>query len=141
MARRSGLAKKSKHQAREKGQLLLDSFVSSSVVSIDQKRKERERGKGREKKERQKRREAQRPQIELVEAVPIREDVATREEAETRAETPRQQSRKKVTAEILDAQAKGPKLHHYHWRRRKASRRKTGHRQKYIQVRITKIVA
>jgi len=47
----------------------------------------------------------------------------------------------KVTAEILDAQAKGPKLHHYHWRRRKASRRKTGHRQKYIQVRITNIVA
>jgi len=47
----------------------------------------------------------------------------------------------KVVAEILDAEAKGPKVHIYRWRRRKASKRKTGHRQKYIRVRITKIVA
>lgn len=47
----------------------------------------------------------------------------------------------KVTAEVLDAEAKGPKVHTYHWRRRKASRTKTGHRQKYVRVKITKIVA
>lgn len=46
-----------------------------------------------------------------------------------------------VTAEILDPQAKGPKTQHFHWRRRKHSRRKTGHREKYIQVRVTKITA
>ena len=47
----------------------------------------------------------------------------------------------KVEAEILDPSAKGPKLHIYRLRRRKASRRKIGHRQKYLRVRITKIVA
>ena len=47
----------------------------------------------------------------------------------------------KVVGEIVDADAKGPKLHVYHFRRRKHSRRRTGHRQHYIEVRITKIVA
>ena len=47
----------------------------------------------------------------------------------------------KVVGEILDAEAKGEKLHHYDWRRRKHSRRKVGHRQKFIQVRVAKIVA
>ncbi len=47
----------------------------------------------------------------------------------------------KVVAEILDPEAKGEKIHIYRLRRRKASRRKTGHRQKYIKVRIAKIVA
>lgn len=47
----------------------------------------------------------------------------------------------KVIAEVLDPAAKGPKLHIYRLRRRKASRRKTGHRQKHLQVRIKKIVA
>ena len=47
----------------------------------------------------------------------------------------------KVVAEILDPALKGEKIHIYRWRRRKASRRKTGHRQKYLQVRIKKIVA
>ena len=47
----------------------------------------------------------------------------------------------KVVAEIVDSEAKGPKIHIYHWRRRKSSRTKTGHRQKYIRVRIAKIVA
>ena len=47
----------------------------------------------------------------------------------------------KVVAEIVDPAAKGEKIHIYRWRRRKASRRKTGHRQKYLQVRIKKIVA
>ncbi len=45
----------------------------------------------------------------------------------------------KVTAEILDPFKAGEKVHIYKWRRRKASRRKIGHRQKYVQVRVTKI--
>ena len=45
----------------------------------------------------------------------------------------------KVTAAIVDPLAKGPKIHHYYWRRRKGSRRKTGHRQKYLRVKITGI--
>lgn len=45
----------------------------------------------------------------------------------------------KVAAEILDPLAKGPKVHSYYWRRRKASRHKTGHRQKYLRVKITSI--
>jgi len=47
----------------------------------------------------------------------------------------------KVLAEIIDAEAQGPKLYHFHWRRRKHSRRRTGSRQDFIEVRITKIVA
>ena len=47
----------------------------------------------------------------------------------------------KVLAEIVNAEAKGPKVHSYYWRRRKASKKKTGHRQKYISVRISKISA
>lgn len=47
----------------------------------------------------------------------------------------------KVLAEVIDPLAKGPKVHIYRLRRRKASRRKTGHRQKYVRVRVTKIVA
>jgi len=47
----------------------------------------------------------------------------------------------KVVAEIVSPLAKGPKLHVYRLRRRKASRRKTGHRQKYVTVRISRIVA
>lgn len=46
-----------------------------------------------------------------------------------------------VEAEILDPYFKGEKTYHYHLRRRKASRRKTGHRQKYIRVKVTKINA
>ena len=47
----------------------------------------------------------------------------------------------KVTGEILDPYVKGQKIYAHYWRRRKASRRKTGHRQKYIRVRISKISA
>lgn len=47
----------------------------------------------------------------------------------------------RVVAEILDPEAKGPKVHHYYWRRRKASRRKIGHRQKYLRVQIKSISA
>ena len=46
----------------------------------------------------------------------------------------------KVTAEIVDPEAKGPKLRVYHWRRRKSSRTRAGHRQKYLRVKISKIV-
>ncbi len=46
----------------------------------------------------------------------------------------------KVVAEILNDQYKGKKVHIYHLRRRKASRKKTGHRQKYIRVRVKEIV-
>lgn len=47
----------------------------------------------------------------------------------------------KVVADILEPLAKGPKVYIYHWRRRKASRTKTGHRQKYVKVRISNISA
>lgn len=47
----------------------------------------------------------------------------------------------KVVAEVLASKVKGPKVHIYKLRRRKASRRKTGHRQKYVQVRVAKIKA
>ncbi len=47
----------------------------------------------------------------------------------------------KVEADILNPRAKGKKVYIYRLRRRKASRRRTGHRQKFLQVRITKIVA
>ena len=47
----------------------------------------------------------------------------------------------KVQAEVVSAEVKGEKLYTYHFRRRKHSRSKTGHRQKYLQVKITKIVA
>ncbi len=46
----------------------------------------------------------------------------------------------KVLAEVLDEKAKGPKVYIYRLRRRKASRTKTGHRQKYLRVRVTKVV-
>ena len=47
----------------------------------------------------------------------------------------------KVQAEILDPLAKGEKVYIYYFRRRKHSRSKVGHREKYIEVRVTKIVA
>jgi large subunit ribosomal protein L21 len=47
----------------------------------------------------------------------------------------------KVVAEVIDPLVAGPKLHVYYYRRRKHSRSKVGHRQKYLQVKITKIVA
>ena len=47
----------------------------------------------------------------------------------------------KVVADIVDEQAKGPKLVIQRMRRRKTYRKKTGHRQKYLCVRVAKIVA
>lgn len=43
-----------------------------------------------------------------------------------------------VTAEVL-GEVKGPKIDIFKYRRRKGYRRKTGHRQPYLQVRITAI--
>lgn len=45
----------------------------------------------------------------------------------------------KVIAGILDPQAKGDKVYHHYWRRRKNSRKKIGHRQKYCRVHIIRI--
>ncbi len=45
----------------------------------------------------------------------------------------------KDTAE--NALVKGPKLYPTHFRRRKNSKRRIGHRQKYLQITIDKIVA
>lgn len=44
-----------------------------------------------------------------------------------------------VEAEVVDDLVKGPKLEVQKFRRRKNSRRHTGHRQKYTGVRITSI--
>lgn len=44
-------------------------------------------------------------------------------------------------AEAKDALVKGPKLYPTHFRRRKNSARKVGHRQKYLQVMIDSIEA
>jgi large subunit ribosomal protein L21 len=47
----------------------------------------------------------------------------------------------KVVAEVLDAEVKGPKVYTMKFRRRKDSRRRVGHRQKYLKVRIRDIQA
>lgn len=47
----------------------------------------------------------------------------------------------KVVAEILNPEHKGEKVFIFKFRRRKHSKRRTGHRQKYVQVKVTKIVA
>lgn len=44
-----------------------------------------------------------------------------------------------VHAEVLNPEFKGEKTHSYYWRRRKNSRKKTGHRQRYTRVRIRRI--
>jgi large subunit ribosomal protein L21 len=46
----------------------------------------------------------------------------------------------RVTAEV-EQEIKGKKVIHYSLRRRKNSRRKVGHRQRYLRVRITGISA
>lgn len=47
----------------------------------------------------------------------------------------------KVVAEVVQAQAAGPKLRVNTYKRRKGYRRRKGHRQKYTVVRISKIQA
>ncbi|HXI20677.1 MAG TPA: 50S ribosomal protein L21 [Gemmatimonadales bacterium] len=44
----------------------------------------------------------------------------------------------RVTAEVVGL-AKGPKIYVWRFKRRKNVRRKTGHRQKYTEVRITDV--
>ena len=44
-----------------------------------------------------------------------------------------------VTAEVVEPETKGPKLVVQKFRRRKNSRRRTGHRQVFTTVKITKI--
>jgi large subunit ribosomal protein L21 len=46
----------------------------------------------------------------------------------------------KVVAEVVEPEFKGPKLAVAKFRRRKNSKRKTGHRQVYTLVKITEIV-
>jgi large subunit ribosomal protein L21 len=46
----------------------------------------------------------------------------------------------KVTAEVI-GEERGPKLEIFKLRRRKSSRRHTGHRQSYLRVRVTAIEA
>lgn len=46
----------------------------------------------------------------------------------------------KVKAEVSEALTKGPKLYVQKLRRRKTVRRRTGHRQKYVTVKIVDIV-
>lgn len=47
----------------------------------------------------------------------------------------------KVVADIQDARVKGKKIDVIKFRRRKGYRRKQGHRQKYMEVKIAEIVA
>lgn len=47
----------------------------------------------------------------------------------------------KVLAEVVRPRAPGRKIHVLKYKRRKGYRRHLGHRQKYLEVRITKIVA
>lgn len=44
-----------------------------------------------------------------------------------------------VTAEVIEGDVKGEKIHIVKFRRRKGYRRKTGHRQRFTKVKITKI--
>ena len=46
-----------------------------------------------------------------------------------------------VTADIIDPEVKGVKVQSFYWRRRKSSKKKVGHRQRYLRVRIAKISA
>ena len=45
----------------------------------------------------------------------------------------------KITAEVIDKEAKGDKIVVFKWKRRKMYRRKRGHRQKYTKIKIIKI--
>jgi len=46
-----------------------------------------------------------------------------------------------VSAEVLDPEFKGEKLHIYKFKPKKGYKRKTGHRQRYTRVRITAVNA
>ena len=63
-----------------------------------------------------------------------------RNEKETKVGTPLVKGAK-VSGEVISPEVKGPKVHSYYLRRRKSSKKKTGHRQKYLRVKITSIKA
>lgn len=44
-----------------------------------------------------------------------------------------------VTAEVVDPDVMGEKIHIYKYREKKGYKRKTGHRQRYTRVRVTAI--
>ncbi len=46
-----------------------------------------------------------------------------------------------VTAEIVDREAKGPKIDIVKYKKRKNSKRKTGHRQRFMRVKVSSIKA
>jgi large subunit ribosomal protein L21 len=46
-----------------------------------------------------------------------------------------------VTAEIVDRVAKGPKIDIVKYKKRKNSKRKTGHRQRFMRVKVSSITA
>ncbi len=78
--------------------------------------------------------------LEATQKVEFDRVLLINDEGNTKVGTPLVEGAK-VVAEVVDPLAKGPKVHIYYWRRRKTSRKKTGHRQKYLRVRITQIVA
>jgi large subunit ribosomal protein L21 len=45
----------------------------------------------------------------------------------------------KITAEVVDKDAKGDKIIVFKWKRRKMYRRKRGHRQKFTKIKVLKI--
>jgi large subunit ribosomal protein L21 len=45
----------------------------------------------------------------------------------------------KITAEVIDKDFKADKIVVFKWKRRKMYRRKRGHRQKHVKIKITKI--
>jgi large subunit ribosomal protein L21 len=45
----------------------------------------------------------------------------------------------KITAEVMDKDRKGIKIVVFKWKRRKMYRRKRGHRQKFIKIKVIKI--
>lgn len=61
------------------------------------------------------------------------------DEGQTRVGTPLVDGAK-VEASLVDEVA-GEKIYIHRWRRRKNSRRRTGHRQRYLRVQVTKIEA
>lgn len=46
-----------------------------------------------------------------------------------------------ITAEIVEREAKGPKIDIVKYKKRKNSKRKTGHRQRYMRVKVSSIKA
>jgi large subunit ribosomal protein L21 len=72
------------------------------------------------------------------EAIEFADVLLLRKESSTTVGTPAVKGAK-VTAEVV-GETKGDKVTIFHFRKRKASRKKTGHRQKYTEVTIKDIV-